>query len=353
MNRWNQQKQPMRRQDSFYNNRFFILLAAILLLVTFLTGGCENVSETKSPIIPEEETIVVVNNKRISLARFQRRLSLFLKQYGQLMITDEKQLGKIKDIVINRMIDEELMSQEASRKGIKVSNEEIEAEIADTLATFGKSDDVYGQNNQVTELDRTDLTQAEWEDRLRQLIIQKKLVQQEVIDKVPVTKREIVSYYETHRSEFTRPRAFRVRNITLATHAEAVAIRLKILRGTNFNFLVREHSISPDKTVDGDLGYIERGDLPLEMESEIFRSSYRSSRKDISNIVRSQDGFHIFKRERYRKKRRMSLKEARPEIKKILVARKKDAAYQRWLEKLKKNAKISIDQAMLVSEEGF
>lgn len=353
MNRLKQQMPQMHKPQSHRRRNNAVLLLALLLVAVALLSSCEKETETRSAIIPEEETIVVVNNKRISLARFQRRLNLFLKQYGQLLITDDKQLAKIKDIVINRMIDEELISQEASRKGIKISNEELETEIADTLASFGRPDTGYGQGNTGKELARTDLPRAEWENRLVQLMIQKKLVQQEVINKIPITKREIISYYETHKREFTRPSAFQVRNITLATHAEAVAIRLKILRGTNFKFLVREHSISPDKALDGNMGYIERGDLPLEMESEIFRSSYKSKGGDISAIVRSQDGFHIFKRERYRRQRRLSLKEARPQIKKILINQKRDAAYQRWLEKLKKNAKISIDQAMLVSEEGF
>ncbi|MBT4088961.1 MAG: hypothetical protein HN580_23435 [Deltaproteobacteria bacterium] len=322
-------------------------LLIIALACIFILNGCEKKNEKKSDIIREEETIVVVNSKRISLVRFQRRLSLFLKKYSQLLITDEKQLTQIKDVVINRMIDEELINQEASRKGIKVSDEEIETEIADSLAIYGK--DVPGNEH-----DRADLTETEWKDRLKQLIIQNKLVQQEVIAKIPITKREISSYYQTHRREFTTPRAYRVRNITLSTHAEAAAIRLKILRGKkSFKFLVREHSISPDKAMDGDLGYIKRGDLPLEMEGIIFRGSFKSKGNDVSNIVRSQDGFHIFKRERYRRRRLLSPKEARPKIKKILIAQKWDAAYQRWLEKLKKNAKISIDKAMLASEEGF
>lgn len=324
-----------------------------LLLLLLLFSGCEQEIKTKSAIIPSDETIVVVNNKRISLAQFQRRLSLFLKQYGQLLITDEKQLAKIKDIVINRMIDEELINQEASRKGIKVSDEELETEIADTLTNFGRADTGYGVDSSGGELDRTDLSQSEWESRLRYLLIQKKLVQQEVIEKIPVTKREITSYYRTHAREFTRPSAYQVRNITLATYAEAVAIRLKLLRGANFKLLVRAHSISPDKNLDGDMGYVERGDLPLEMETQIFRSSFKPKGRDISAIVRSQDGYHIFKRERYSRRRRLTLKQARPEIKKILITEKRDSAYQRWLEKLRKNAKISIDQAMLVNEEGF
>ena len=347
MNRLNRQQIPMIETDMRDVKSRLMQLLIVALVCIFLLNGCEKASEKKSDIIREEETIVVVNNKRISLARFQRRLSLFLKKYNQLLITDEKQLTQIKDIVINRMIDEELINQEASRKGIKVSDKEIEAEIADSLAIYDK--DMSG-----TAPDSSDLTETEWKERLKQLIIQNKLVQQEVIDKIPITKREISSYYKTHRREFTIPRAYRVRNITLETHADAVAIRLQILRGRkSFKFLVREHSISPDKAVDGDMGYVERGDLPLEMEGEIFRSSFKPGGKNISNIVRSQDGFHIFKRERYRRKRLLKLKEARPKIKKTLINQKRDAAYLKWLEKLKKNAKISIDQAMLVSEEGF
>lgn len=335
--------------------RNFLISATVLLsfLLVALLGGCERETKTKSAIIPAEETIVVVNNKRISLAHFQRRLSLFLKQYGQLLLTDEKQLAKIKDIVIDQMIEEELISQEASRKGIKVSDDELESEMADTLTIFGQTDTDYGVEYSTGKLDRTDLSQKEWENRLRQLLVEKKLVQQEVIEKIPITKREIASYYQTHTREFTKPSAYRVRNITLATYAEAVAIRLKLLRGASFKLLVRAHSISPDKNVDGDMGYIERGDLPLEMETEIFRSSRKGRHRDISSIIRSQDGYHILERERYRRRRRLNLKEARPEIKKILITQKRDAAYQRWLERLRKDAKISIDQAMLVSEEGF
>jgi peptidyl-prolyl cis-trans isomerase C len=347
MNRLNRQQNPMIKMNMRDVNHRFMQLLIVALVCIFLLNGCEKANEKKSDIIREEETIVVVNNKRISLVRFQRRLSLFLKKYSQLLITDEKQLTQIKDVVINRMIDEELINQEASRKGIKVSDEEIETEIADSLAIYDK--EISGNTP-----DSSDLTETEWKERLKQLIIQNKLVQQEVIAKIPITKREINSYYKTHRREFTIPRAYRIRNITLGTHAEAVAIRLKLLRGrTSFKFLVREHSISPDKAVDGDMGYIKRGDLPLEMEGEIFRASFKAKGKNISNIVRSQDGFHIFKRERYRRKRLLSLKVARPKIKKTLITQKWDAAYLKWLEKLKENAKISIDQAMLVNEEGF
>jgi hypothetical protein len=101
------QEQFMRRTTGF-QHRLVPLLATLLLAMVMLTVGCERETDTKSAIIPANETLAVVNNKRISLAQFQRRLNLFLKQYGQLLITDEKQLARIKDIVINRMIEEEL-----------------------------------------------------------------------------------------------------------------------------------------------------------------------------------------------------------------------------------------------------
>lgn len=325
---------------------FRLFLCTIFLLSTLLFSSCEKSNEKSASIIPEEETIVVVNNKKISLSQFQKQLNIFLKQYSQFITIDEKQLGDIKKIVIQRMIDEEIIHQEAARKGINVSDAELKKFILISMTPSKESDfSLY--------LKGSIMTKEEWEKRLKKYLIEKRLVQKEVVDKIPITKREISSYYQRHRSDFTEPSAFRVRNITLPTMEEAEAIRNQIIRGKNFRFLVRKHSISPDKSKDGDLGYVKRGDLPLEMENAIFQLGFRKNKSRVSEVVRSQNGFHVFKLEKYRKKHRRSLNQVKQEIKKILIKQKWDKAYQKWLERLKSNATISIDQTMLTREQGF
>jgi len=323
-----------------------VLVLFLCLLSGILPSACRRETGEKEPITQEEDVIAVVNNKKITLAVFQKRLSAFLKQYGHLVISGEQQLSQIKEIVIAQLIQEELINQEGSRKGIRLTGTEMDETLREALT-------VNWEENLKSHLIDRPLSEEEWLSRFRQYLIQKKLIQQEVIDKIPITKREISSYYESHPNDFIQPLAFRVSNITLATQAEATAILSKLQRGVDFKSLVREHSIAPDKIADGDLGYVERGDLPLEMESELFPSAARQSERRLTDIIRSQDGYHILKVEEYRRKKRLSLSEARPYIKKILVEQKWDRAYHKWLEKLKEDASISIDRTMLTREEGF
>lgn len=322
--------------------------AGMLLLLLVLPGiyGCDQQTDPQTAIIPEEEMIAVVNNKKIPLSKFQKRLHLFLQHYRELIATNEEQMKAIKNIVIQRLIEEELISQEASRKGIQVPDEELESMIAESLSSFERTNfDIY--------LRRGNLSEEEWKERLKHYLVLRKLVDAEVIDKIPITKREIKSYYNENRSKFITPQAIKVRNITLSTEEEAEAIHSQLERGRDFKELVKQHSISPDKILDGDLGYIVKGDLPVEMDAEIFDRKFNRFRPRLTDVVRSQDGYHIFLLERYRSRGILSLDEARNQIKQILLEQKWDEYYRKWLDRIKANATISIDEEMLSREEGF
>ena len=321
----------------------FIILTLLILL---LSAGCDANNKKLVTFTPEEETIAVVNNKKISLATFNTRLQSFLERYRKFIISDDKRLAEIKEIVIQLLIDEELINQEAARKSIQVSDKEIQTVMTESVEPF--------QNlNQKELLKDKNFNLEEWKNQARFYLIERKLLEKEVLGKTPITKREITSYYQEHRQDFTVPQGFRVRNITLSTEEEARAILSQIKRGRSFRRLVREHSISPDKNVDGDLGYIERGVLPLEMETAIFRLGFSAHKSRLSDVIRSQDGYHIFKLIKYRRKSRMSLNQARPKIKQLLLDQRSHQSYIKWLNRLKDTATITIDQVMLAREEGF
>ncbi len=323
----------------------FLLLVYVFVLLLALSS-CDPETTNQTAILQEEETIAVVNNKKISLAKFQARLYLFLQYYRDIITTDQSDLGEIKNIVINKLIDEELINQEAARKGIQVSEAELDSIMAESLSS-------YEQTNFASYLQSSNLNEEQWKERLRQYLVQKKLIEGEVINKIPITKREIKSYFQKNKSQFGVPQALRVRNITLSTEEEAKAIRSQLLRGKSMKELIKKHSISPDKSLDGDLGYISRGDLPEEMESAIFSKRFNKFKPRISEVVRSQDGFHVFSIESYRESRKPDLNVSRQEIKQILIDQKFEEFYAQWIKKLKGSATITIDEKMLQREEGF
>lgn len=317
---------------------FLLLLWALLLF-----AACESEEKTRVALVPEDETIAVVNNEKIHLATFQARFQAFLKRYQHLVPSGETNRQAIKEIVINQLINEELMLQEATRKGIQVSKEELETATEEALSP-------YPNANFERNLASVNLSKKEWKERLSLQILQNKLILQEVIQKIPVTKREINAYYKKNRRQLVWPRAVRARNLTLATQSEAEALHSLLKRGADIKDLIRRHSISPDRINDGDLGFVERGEMPPEIEAAIFSLNYRNR---LSGIVHSQDGYHIFYWLKSRRPQRMRLEEAKEDIKAILIAQRQGEAYEAWLKRLKESATISIDQKMLKTEEGF
>jgi parvulin-like peptidyl-prolyl isomerase len=317
-------------------------------IFSFSLVSCDKKGEKKLTIIPEKETIAVVNNKKLSLAEFQKQLQLFQKKYRK-FTTGDSHLKMIKAVVIKRLIDHELIKQEAARKGIGVSNEELESKAASLLNPYVGSD---------TEslLLQNEISRKDWKKWFKDFLLQKKIVEKEVLQKIPVTKREIDGYRKKHKQDIIFKKAYHVRNITLSTKDEAKAVLLQLERGKTFIDLVRKYSTSPDRTRDGDLGYIQRGDLPPELESAIFKSGFRSGESHISGIIQSQDGFHILIILGHRgqvRLRHLNQNEAKKIIKKIFIRQKSEQFYANWVKQLRAKATISIDQAMLASEEGF
>jgi peptidyl-prolyl cis-trans isomerase C len=324
------------------SNLLYLLILALLVNA----ASCDNNPIGNNSIIIEEDFIAIVNNKKIPLSLFQSELNAFLQKYRKMIYSDEQQLSIIKKLVIDQLIENELIIQEANRKGIKVTPDELVNITAESLAPY-----------QTTNLSRVlksgNFTEEEWREKLARKLLIDKLIQQEVIEKIVVTKREIRSYYKNYKSEFIIPSAYRVRNITLSTQKEAKAILTKIKKGHNFVSLVREYSISPDKSVDGDLGYVEKGDLPPELQKEVHKLGFKKYRKQISNVVESQDGYHIFKLLDYRGKNTLNQSKATSLVKEKLIRQKHDEAYRLWISKLKKNAKIDVDKEMLNAEQGY
>lgn len=328
-----------KRFDRLMMTRRFLLI----FLVAIVIVGCDSESKKLQTIISEKEFIAVVNNKKISLADFQKRVHLVLNRYQNLILGEEQDLKNIKNYVVEQMIVEELILQEASRKGVEVSEQEQETLTSHSLLPFGTS-----KLNRFFK--QAQMSDDEWKESFRQYLLQLKLLQKEVIEKIPITKREILNYYRSNRSQFVKPRLQKVRHIAVSTFEEASAIRTELKRHKSFVQMVKNHSITPDKAVDGDLGYVAKGEMPPELEKAIFKLR---SIKEISPVVQSQHGFHLFRLEKTRRKRLISLKEATPIIRQKLINKKLEDAYKVWIEKLKNKASISVDQGMLASDEGF
>ena len=103
------------------------------------------------------------------------------------------------------------------------------------------------------------------------------------------------------------------------------------------------HSLSPDSEEGGDLGFFGRGEMPAEFEEVVFALPVGR----ISDLVKSEYGYHIFLVEERRNAVRLKLEQVREEIRARLQAEKEEQAYQGWLQNLRGKATIEIDWSLL------
>lgn len=85
---------------------------------------------------------------------------------------------------------------------------------------------------------------------------------------------------------------YRALQIIVKERAKAEDILKKLKAGADFKALAKAHSIGPAANRGGDLGYFNKGDFQQEFETVILNLKPG----EISEIVHSEFGFHIFKR---------------------------------------------------------
>jgi len=150
---------------------------------------------------------------------------------------------------------------------------------------------------------------------------------------VEVSEEEALAYYQQHQNQFVIPETIRLSQIFIAVSAcdsqqergqkqnRAEEIRDKAATGTSFGDLAQQHTEDGNNRLRGSLGIVRRGDIP-DFEEAIF--ALRTG--DISPVLTSQSGFHIFWAEEYQPPGIKPFTEVRDTIRSQLLGQREAAA---------------------------
>ena len=131
----------------------------------------------------------------------------------------------------------------------------------------------------------------------------------------------------------------RDRQIVVAEEAVGHKVLGLLRQGEDFADVAAEYSLSPDAEQGGDLGFFGRGRMPAEFDEAVFDLPVGR----LSDLVKSEYGYHIFLVEEKRSAARLSQNDAQDEIRRIIETRKQEEAYQGWLQDLRSRAAIEVD----------
>ena len=119
--------------------------------------------------------------------------------------------------------------------------------------------------------------------------------QKKELDKVKVSNKEAMSYYDSNKEEFNEKGSVHARHILVKTETEAKSIEkgLKSLKGTKLKAKFIEEakakSTGPSGPKGGDLGYFAQGQMVPEFNDKVFSMKVGT----ISGPVKTQFGYHL------------------------------------------------------------
>lgn len=337
-------------------------LLAALLLAAPLPGAAANppgkestaaeegaapTPETGSPpATPATPPAARVNGVEISMPMLQKTFERNLEERGidVKKIKSRERLGTLRMEVLNVLIDQELLWQQAKEKGIVAKDEEVELVIA--AVTKG----LPFEEAFAAILNEGGFTEEGYREFIRAQISVSRLIETDIAAGIATSDGEVSDYYAENPGLFTPPEEVRTRRIMVGVEqgagekerrearARIEGVLVEAKGGADFAELARKHSEGPEAPRGGDLGFLGRGKMPRPLEDAAFSLKPGG----ISEVLETPLGYHILRVEERRGGKPVPEAEVGEKIRTNLTRQKIREAVQKRVRELREKGTVEI-----------
>lgn len=321
------------------SKRRLLLWTVLTIFAVVALTGCGSLSQYFGG-----KWVAKVNGVKISVDDFNKRLEKVKASYQQQGIDFSSDQGKqmltaLNSQVVDDMVTEQLIMQEAQKEKLSVSDSQISAEIQNIKNNFKGADGKPDVSKYQDALKSQGMTEQDLKDYLKVQLTAKALYDK-VTAGVQVTDADMEKYYNDNKNQFVDPEQVKARQILVKTEDEAKAIiaELNAKNGANFAELAKQKSIDTGaKDTGGELGYFPKGEMVPEFEQAAFAQQVGAWSQ---TPVKTQFGYHIILVEDHKAQVQKTYDQVKDQIKQNLPQQMKDTKFQQYLDNLKKQAKI-------------
>ncbi len=248
--------------------------------------------------------------------------------------------------VLDHLVDEELLSQQARELKIVVAPQDVDRMIDDVKKRNNLDD-----NTLVDALAQQGMDIVSYREVVKRQVLRIRVLDVTVRSRVAVTDEDIRRYYESNLKQLGADRKVRASHIFLgippeATAAEADQIRRRALElvqrargGEDFAKLARENSQdTATRSEGGDLGYFGRGMLPPAVEEIVFSMSPG----EVRGPVRAERGFHVIRLVDRKDEKARPFEDVKEQIREQLMQQEMEKHTRTWLAEMRRKAHINI-----------
>jgi len=289
----------------------------------------------------QSAVVATVNGTPITDAMVREVVKSLIVQRDPPPSGDE--IAQLGDAALDSLIDLELLYEAAQKEGIRVSDQEVQAEIARTKARVG------GDAAFAAALKRSGMSEAQLAAETRKTFMVDRLIDQRVTKDIRVTPEATRAFYDQHQQEFQHPEQARVRELVVAvaptaTPAErakarqlAVELRGQVRGAADFARFAKTYAADATAAAQGgDRGLVDRGTLPPAVDAVAFSLPLNQ----VSDVIESPAGYYLIEVTERRPAGVVPFADARSAVEKALLESERRQRQQAYLDELRKTAKI-------------
>ena len=298
-----------------------------------------------------EEIIARVNNEIITRSEYVRsRDQLKQEVQQQDPVNADKVITERDKDVLRDLIDQQLLLEKGKDLGITA-----DTELVKKLDQMRKDMGLDSMEELEKAAQGQGVSFEDFKQNMRNQIITQQVIGKEVGQRLIISKDEEKKFYDDHQKDLDQPEQVRLSEILISTEkkdkdtadeaqqlqaaqAKADSLLDQIKKGAKFDDVAKKGSDGPTAAQGGDLGYFKRGTLAKELEDKTFAMKPG----DVSDVVRTKQGFIILKVSEHRDAGIPPLAQIEPRIMDAVYMQKLQPALRDYLTKLREDAFIDI-----------
>jgi parvulin-like peptidyl-prolyl isomerase len=247
---------------------------------------------------------------------------------------------------LEKMIEDELLYQEAKRMGLKADKKRIKETRKSVIKKLG------GKKAFKATLKRKKMTERQYRKKLEKLFLVDMITEKEINEKSKVSDEEVAEYYEKNRKRYVMPEARRVWHVLIkvdpaSSHEvregkrkQAAEVLEKARGAEDLGKLAWDYSDGPYRVKSGDLGYLHEGRL----ESPLNEVAFGLGKGEMSGVTESIYGYHIVKVLDIKEPTQLGLEDVAQKIRKQMEEQRLKETRKGLISALRAKADIEISQ---------
>ena len=288
---------------------------------------------------------VTINGVEVPRSKVQAQADHLIDQrgIGSGGITQPSAYRKIQEEVIEQIVVQELLWQEAQRRGTVVGDAEVDQEFAKLKSSFD-SELAF-----TFKIEEGGFTEETFRENIRQQMSVQNMIANDITEGVTVDDAAVETFYNENLDQMAIPERVHARHILVkfesgndesraAAEQKLAELAAQVEAGESFALLAIEHSEGPSGQKGGDLGYFERGQMVKEFDEVAFGAEPGA----VVGPVETQFGLHLIKVEEHTAPGTVPLVEVEPKIREYLVQQTLYSTVEQLVEDLRANGDVEI-----------